>query len=66
LVQYDRSIVDTMHAYASEVPNLTTLFRVFGILGSLGALALVGVLVAVALLVRRTWLMGRMACRSAR
>ena len=56
LVRYDRSIADTMHAYASEVPSLTTLFRVFGILGSLEALALVGVLVAVALLVRRSWL----------
>jgi membrane-associated phospholipid phosphatase len=57
LVHFDHSIADAFHTYASEAPSLTNSFRVVGILGSLEALALVGVLVAVALLVHRKWLM---------
>jgi hypothetical protein len=53
LAHFDRSIADTLHTYASEAPSLTNPFRVVSVLGSLEALALVGVLVAVALLVQR-------------
>jgi membrane-associated phospholipid phosphatase len=56
LVHFDRSIADAFHTYASEAPSLTNSFRVVSVLGSLEALALVGVLVAVALLVQRNWL----------
>jgi membrane-associated phospholipid phosphatase len=56
LVRFDHSTADALHTYASETPNLTGLFRIVGIPGSLAALALVGVLVAVALLVQRSWL----------
>jgi membrane-associated phospholipid phosphatase len=47
---------DALHTYASEASSLTVFFRIVGFSGSLVALALVGVLVAVALLVRRSWL----------
>jgi membrane-associated phospholipid phosphatase len=57
LVHFDRTTADALHTYASEAPRLTDFFRVVSILGSLEALALVGVLVAVALLVQRKWLM---------
>ena len=56
LVRFDQSTADALHTYASEAPNLTDSFRIVSILGSLKALALVGVLVAVALLVQRSWL----------
>jgi membrane-associated phospholipid phosphatase len=56
LVHFDRSIAYAFHSYASEAPSLTDFFRVVSVLGSLEALALVGVLVAVALLVQRSWL----------
>jgi membrane-associated phospholipid phosphatase len=56
LVRLDRSTADALHAYASEAPGLTEISRIVGFPGSLVALALVGVLVAVALLVRRSWL----------
>jgi undecaprenyl-diphosphatase len=56
LIHLDRSIADTLHTYASEAPSLTNSFRVVSVLGTLEALALVGVLVAVALLVQRSWL----------
>ena len=55
LVHFDRSIADALHTYASEAPSLTNSFRVVSILGSLEVLALVGVLVAVMLLVQRSW-----------
>jgi len=56
VVRFDRSTVDALHTYASEAPSLTDFFHIVSILGSLEALALVGPLVAVALLVRRNWL----------
>src|SRR5215217_3068060 len=56
LVDFDRPIADALHTYASGAPGLTNSFRVVSVLGSLEALALVGVLVAVALLVQRNWL----------
>jgi membrane-associated phospholipid phosphatase len=56
LVNFDRSIADAFHTYASETAGLTNSFRVVSVLGSLEALALVGALVAVALLVQRNWL----------
>ena len=55
-MRFDRSTADVLHAYASEAPGLTEFSRIVGCPGSLVALALVGVLVAVALLVRRSWL----------
>ena len=55
-MRFDRSLADALHTYASEASGLTDFFRVVGLPGSLEALALVGVLVAVALLVRRSWL----------
>lgn len=55
-MRFDQSTADALHTYASEAPNLTDSFRIVSILGSLEALALVGVLVAVALLVQRNWL----------
>jgi len=57
LVRLDQSTADALHAYASEAPGLTEFFRIVGFPGSSVALALVGVLVAVAYLVRRSWLM---------
>jgi membrane-associated phospholipid phosphatase len=56
LVRFDQSTADVLHTYASEASKSTRLFYIVGILGSLEALALVGVLVAVALLVQRSWL----------
>jgi membrane-associated phospholipid phosphatase len=56
LVDFDRSIADALHTYASEAEGLTNSFRVVSVLGSLEVLALVGVLVAVVLLVQRNWL----------
>jgi membrane-associated phospholipid phosphatase len=55
LVRFDQSTADALHTYASEVPSLTEAFRIVSVLGSLEALVLVGVLVAVALLVQRSW-----------
>jgi membrane-associated phospholipid phosphatase len=55
LVRFDRSTADALHTYASEAPSFTDFFRVVGIPGSLEVLALVGVLVAAALLVQRNW-----------
>ena len=55
LVRFDRSMADALHAYASGASGLTGSLRVFGVLGSLEALALVSLLVAVALLVQRCW-----------
>jgi len=57
LVRFDRSAADALHAYASEVSSITALFHIVSIPGSLETLALVGVLVAVALFVRRSWFM---------
>jgi membrane-associated phospholipid phosphatase len=56
LVSFDRSTAEILHTYASETSGLTDFIRVVSIPGSLVALALVGVLVAVALLVQRKWL----------
>jgi membrane-associated phospholipid phosphatase len=56
LVRLDQSTANALHAYASKASSLTEFFRIIGFPGSLVALALVGVLVAVALLVRRSWL----------
>jgi len=55
LVRFDQWAADALHAYASKESGLTDSFRVVGIPGSLEALALVSVLVAVALLVHRRW-----------
>jgi membrane-associated phospholipid phosphatase len=55
LVRLDLSTADALHAHASGAPGLTDSVRVVGSLGSLEALALVSALVAVALLVRRSW-----------
>ena len=55
LVRFDQWAADALHAYASKGSGLTNSFRVVGIPGSLEALALVSVLVAVALLVHRRW-----------
>lgn len=55
LVRFDRSTADTLHAYASETPALTDFFHLISLLGSLEALALVSLLVAIVLLVRRYW-----------
>jgi membrane-associated phospholipid phosphatase len=56
LVRFDRSTADVLHTFASEASTLTDSFHIVSILGSLEALALVGVLVAVTLLVQRSWL----------
>src|SRR5215213_7745895 len=53
LVSFDRSTAEILHTYASETSGLIDFIRVLSIPGSLVALALVGVLVAVALLVQR-------------
>jgi hypothetical protein len=55
LVRFDRSTADALHTYASEAPGLTESFHIISALGSLEALALVSLLVAMALLVRRCW-----------
>ena len=55
LVNFDRSTAEILHTYASETLDLTDFIRVLSIPDSLVALALVGVLVAVALLVQRKW-----------
>ena len=57
LVRFDQFTVDALHTYASETPSLTDAFRIVSVLGSLEALVLLGVLVAVALLVQRRWSM---------
>ena len=57
LVRVDQSAADALHTYASGVQSLTGFFGIVGFPGSLVALALVGVLVAVVLLVQRSWLM---------
>jgi membrane-associated phospholipid phosphatase len=56
LVRFDRSTADALHTYASGAPSVTYAFRIVGVLGSLEVLLLVGVLVAVALLMQRSWL----------
>jgi membrane-associated phospholipid phosphatase len=56
LVDFDRSIADALRTYASGAPRLTYSFRAVSVLGCLEALAFVGVLVAVALLVQMNWL----------
>jgi membrane-associated phospholipid phosphatase len=56
LVRFDRSMAEILHTYASDAPGLTYFFHIVSILGSLEVLALVGVLVALALLVQRSWL----------
>src|SRR5215203_6983327 len=56
LVRFDRSMADALHTYASDASGLTYFFHIVSILGSLEVLALVGVLVAVALLVRSSCL----------
>jgi membrane-associated phospholipid phosphatase len=55
LVRFDRSTADTLHTYASGASDLTNSLHIVGILGSLEALALVSLLVAVVLLVQRCW-----------
>jgi undecaprenyl-diphosphatase len=55
LVRFDRSTADALHTYASGASGLTNSLHIVGILGSLEALALVSLLVAVALLVQRCW-----------
>jgi membrane-associated phospholipid phosphatase len=55
LVRFDRSAADALHTYASEAPGLTVSFHIVSALGSLEALVLVSLLVAIALLVRRNW-----------
>ena len=55
LVRFDRSAADTLHTYASGASDLTNSLHIVGILGSLEALALVSLLVAVVLLVQRCW-----------
>jgi membrane-associated phospholipid phosphatase len=55
-MRFDRSAADALHTYASEAPGLTDFIRVVSFLGSLEVLTLVGVLVAVALLVRSSCL----------
>jgi membrane-associated phospholipid phosphatase len=55
LLRFDRSTADALHNYASEAPGLTDSFHIISALGSLEALVLVSLLVAVALLVRRCW-----------
>ena len=55
LVHFDRWAADALHTYASEAPSLTDSFHIVSALGSLEALVLVSVLVAIALLVRRSW-----------
>jgi undecaprenyl-diphosphatase len=56
LVRFDRSTADALHTYASEAPSVTYAFRIVSVLGSLEVLVLVGVLVAMALLMQRSWL----------
>ena len=55
-MRFDQSTADVLYTYASEASKLTDAFHIVSILGSLEALALVGALVAVALLVQRSWL----------
>ena len=55
LVRFDRWAANGLHAYASDASDLTYTFRVISALGSLEALALVSVLVAVVLLLHRHW-----------
>jgi membrane-associated phospholipid phosphatase len=55
LVRFDRWVADALHAHASAAPGLTDFVRVVGAPGSLAALALISVVVAVALLAQRRW-----------
>jgi undecaprenyl-diphosphatase len=55
LSRFDRWVADALHAHASEAPGLTEAVRVVGAPGSMVALALVGALVAMALLAQRRW-----------
>ena len=54
-MRFDQSTADVLHTYASEASKSTHFLQIVSILGSLEALALVGVLVSVALLVQRSW-----------
>ena len=56
MVRFDRSMAEILHNYASDASGLTYFFHIVSILGPLEVLALVGVLVALALLVQRSWL----------
>ena len=56
LVRLDQSTAEALHTHASGASKQTDFFHIVSILGSLEALALVGALVAVALLVQRSWL----------
>jgi membrane-associated phospholipid phosphatase len=55
LARLDLWVADALHAHASSAPVLTEAVRVVGAPGSMVALALVGVVAAVALLVQRRW-----------
>jgi membrane protein DedA with SNARE-associated domain/membrane-associated phospholipid phosphatase len=53
LVRFDRAVADYLHA--SATPALTTFFLIVTAFGSIGAVALLGVLVAAFLARRRQW-----------
>ena len=55
LARFDRWVADALHAHASGAPGLTEAVRVVVAPGSMVALALVSVAVAVALLAQRRW-----------
>src|SRR5215211_6001633 len=56
LMRFDETTTDVLDTYALVASKLTDYFHIVSILGSLKALALVGVLVAAALLAQRSWL----------
>src|SRR4028118_2242115 len=55
LARFDRWVADVLHAHASGASGLTETVHVVGATGSMVALALVSVAVAVALLAQRRW-----------
>ena len=55
LTRFDLWVADALHAHALATPVLTEVVRVVGAPGSLAALALVSVAVAVALSAQRRW-----------
>ncbi len=55
LVHFDRSAARALHTYALETSGLTDSLHIASVLGSLEALTLVSLLVAVALLAQRRW-----------
>ncbi len=55
LVRFDLWAAEALHTYASDASGLTDSFRVVGVPGSLEALSLISVLVAIALLLHRHW-----------